>query len=196
MLRIGVTGGIGAGKTYVCRKLEAMGFPVFYSDAAGKRLMNEDTTIRNQLIELLGAECYNENGLNRAFVAEKLFQDPSTKKAIEAIVHPKVAQAFAFWAEDNDSPLVFIESAILYESGFDQFVDKVLLIDADVEVRIGRTMQRDICSRKQAEDRINAQFDSKQTRKRADYIIENNPYSDVNSQLFSLIKMLYRLSDS
>jgi dephospho-CoA kinase len=102
-----------------------------------------------------------------------------------------VAQAFDKWAEEQESNLVFIESAILYESGFDQYVDKVLMVDADTETRIKRTMQRDICSREQAEQRVNAQMDQAEKRKRADFVLENNPYSDVNAQLFKLVKSLY-----
>ena len=192
MLRIGVTGGIGSGKSFVCKRLEAMGFPIFYSDAVSKKLMNEDESIKKMLIEILGNECYTEEGLlNRSFVAQKLFQDQDIKKRIEAIVHPRVAQAFAEWAEDQNSPFVFVESAILYESGFDQFVDKVIMVDAYLEIRINRTMQRDICSKAQAIERIQAQMDSQVMRKKANYILENNPNNDINAQLFKLMKTLY-----
>jgi dephospho-CoA kinase len=191
MLRIGITGGIGAGKTFVSKRLEAMGFPIFDSDKVAKQLMNNNPEIRIKLTEWIGEECYNENGLNRAFVAQKMFNNAELKQQIEQLVHPKVAQAFDKWAEEQESNLVFIESAILYESGFDQYVDKVLMVDADTETRIKRTMQRDICSREQAEQRVNAQMDQVEKRKRADFVIENNPYSDVNAQLFKLVKSLY-----
>jgi dephospho-CoA kinase len=193
MLRIGITGGIGAGKTFVSKRLEAMGFPIFDSDKVAKQLMNTNPEIRIKLTEWIGEECYNENGLNRAFVAQKMFNNAELKQQIEQLVHPKVAQAFEKWAEEQESNLVFIESAILYESGFDQYVDKVLMIDADTETRIKRTMQRDICSREQAEQRVNAQMDQAEKRKRADFVLENNPYSDVNAQLFKLVKSLYIL---
>jgi dephospho-CoA kinase len=191
MLRIGITGGIGAGKTFVSKRLEAMGFPIFDSDKVAKQLMNNNPEIRIKLTEWIGEECYNENGLNRAFVAQKMFNNAELKQQIEQLVHPKVAQAFDKWAEEQESNLVFIESAILYESGFDQYVDKVLMVDADTETRIKRTMQRDICSREQAEQRVNAQMDQAEKRKRADFVLENNPYSDVNAQLFKLVKSLY-----
>jgi dephospho-CoA kinase len=193
MLRIGITGGIGAGKTFVSKRLEAMGFPIFDSDKVAKQLMNNNPEIRIKLTEWIGEECYNENGLNRAFVAQKMFNNAELKQQIEQLVHPKVAQAFDKWAEEQESNLVFIESAILYESGFDQYVDKVLMVDADTETRIKRTMQRDICSREQAEQRVNAQMDQAEKRKRADFVLENNPYSDVNAQLFKLVKSLYIL---
>jgi dephospho-CoA kinase len=193
MLRIGITGGIGAGKTFVSKRLEAMGFPIFDSDKVAKQLMNTNPEIRIKLTEWIGEECYNENGLNRAFVAQKMFNNAELKQQIEQLVHPKVAQAFDKWAEEQESNLVFIESAILYESGFDQYVDKVLMVDADTETRIKRTMQRDICSREQAEQRVNAQMDQAEKRKRADFVLENNPYSDVNAQLFKLVKSLYIL---
>ena len=193
MLRIGITGGIGAGKSFISKRLVAMGFPIFDCDSQSKRLMNEDPAIRIQLVDLLGVECYNEEGLNRAFVAQRLFSDSSIKAAIEQIVHPKVAMAFANWAEEQNSPLVFVESAILYESGFDQHVDKVIMVDADEEVRIRRILQRDACSYEQAQARIQAQASTAEKRKKADYILENNPQSDVNQQLFQLVKKLYQL---
>lgn len=193
MLRIGITGGIGAGKSFISKRLAAMGFPIFDCDIQSKRLMNEDPAIRIQLVDLLGVECYNEEGLNRAFVAQCLFSDSSIKAAIEQIVHPKVAMAFANWAKEQNSPLVFVESAILYESGFDQYVDKVIMVDADEEVRIRRILQRDACSYEQAQARIQAQASTAEKRKKADYILENNPQSDVNQQLFQLVKKLYQL---
>lgn len=195
MLRIGITGGIGSGKTFVSKRLVTMGFPVFDCDAASKSLMNTDPEIKQQLVEWLGPECYQENELNRPFVAQKLFSDPHIKQQIEQLVHPKVALAFAQWAEEQNCPFVLVESAILYESGFDQFVDKVLLIDANVETRVKRIMQRDACSRDQAEQRIKAQMSNDEKRQKAHYVLENNPNNDVNAQLFKLVKMWYLLLD-
>ena len=194
MIRIGITGGIGAGKSFVCKRLSTMGFPIFDCDKEGKNLMNNDPIVRFRLTELLGQECYQDNTLNKAFVAQQIFSNPALKKEVEAIVHPAVAQQFAQWAEAQEAPLVFVESAILFESGFDQYMDKVVVVDADRDVRIQRTLERDGCSKEQAEKRISSQMSDAERRKKADYIIQNNPASDINSQLFELTKVLYKLS--
>lgn len=171
-----------------------MGFPIFDCDKEGKNLMNNDPIVRFRLTELLGQECYQDNTLNKAFVAQQIFSNPALKKEVEAIVHPAVAQQFAQWAEAQEAPLVFVESAILFESGFDQYMDKVVVVDADRDVRIQRTLERDGCSKEQAEKRISSQMSDAERRKKADYIIQNNPASDINSQLFELTKVLYKLS--
>ncbi len=193
-MRIGITGGIGAGKSFVCQRIQTMGFPIFDCDKEGKELMNTHPIVRFRLTELLGQECYVNDTLNKAFVAQQIFSNPTLKKEVESIVHPIVAERFAQWAETQDTPFVFIESAILYESGFDQYMDKVIVVDADKEVRTHRILKRDACSKEQAEERINAQMSDTERRKKADYIIQNNPGSDINSQLFELMKKLYKLA--
>ena len=193
MIRIGITGGIGAGKSFVCNRLSTMGFPIFDCDKEGKQLMNTNATVRSKMIDLLGEECYLNNELNKGFVANKIFNHPAIKQQVEAIVHPAVAEQFAQWAEAQETPFVFVESAILFESGFDQYMDKVIVVDADKDVRIQRTLKRDGCTKEQAEERIGAQMNDTERRKKADYIIQNNPASDINSQLFDLMKELYKL---
>lgn len=194
MIKVGITGGIGAGKSFVCKRFAAMGFPVFDCDKESKLLMNTHQVVRFRLTELLGQECYQNDTLNRAFVAEKIFNNPTLKQQVEAIVHPIVAEQFSQWASEQNAPIVLVESAILYESGFDKQVDKVIVVDANTETRIERTMKRDACSKEQAEQRINAQMSNQEKIKKADYIIQNNPGSDINSQLFELMKKLYKLA--
>lgn len=194
MIKVGITGGIGAGKSFVCKRFAAMGFPVFDCDKESKLLMNTHQVVRFRLTELLGQECYQNDTLNRAFVAEKIFNNPTLKQQVEAIVHPVVAEQFSQWASEQNAPIVLVESAILYESGFDKQVDKVIVVDANTETRIERTMKRDACSKEQAEQRINAQMSNQEKIKKADYIIQNNPGSDINSQLFELMKKLYKLA--
>lgn len=194
MIKVGITGGIGAGKSFVCKRFAAMGFPVFDCDKESKLLMNTHQVVRFRFTELLGQECYQNDTLNRAFVAEKIFNNPTLKQQVEAIVHPMVAEQFNQWASKQNAPIVLVESAILYESGFDKQVDKVIVVDANTETRIERTMKRDACTKEQAEQRINAQMSNQEKIKKADYIIQNNPGSDINSQLFELMKKLYKLA--
>ena len=194
MIKVGITGGIGSGKTYVCKLLELMNFSVFYSDAEAKKIQDTNEYVRIKLTELFGKEAFTEDGLNRKYIAEIIFGNPTAKKQLEEIIHPKVAEAFATWCEDKnntDERIVFIESAILYESGFDKIVDKVIMVYADDEVRIERSMRRDGADRKAIEDRIKNQSSNNDKRLKADYVIHNNPNDLVNKQIIEIIKKLY-----
>lgn len=194
MIKIGITGGIGSGKTYICKLLELMNFSVFYSDTEAKNIQNTDPEVRTKLIELFSEECYTEDGLNRKFLAEIIFSDPAAKKQVEEIMHPAVAKHFTQWCETKEASnerIVFIESAILYESGFDKMVDKVIMVYADEEVRIERSMNRDGADRTAIEERIKNQGSDKEKCKKADFIINNNPNNLVNKQIIEIIKKLY-----
>jgi dephospho-CoA kinase len=194
MIKVGITGGIGSGKTYVCKLLELMNFSVFYSDAEAKKIQDTNAYVRSKLIELFGEQAFTENGLNRKYIAEIIFGNPTAKKQLEEIIHPKVAEAFATWCqekENTDERIVFIESAILYESGFDKIVDKVVMVYADEDVRIERSMQRDGADRAAIEERIKNQSPDKDKRLKTDFVIHNNPDDLVNKQIIEIIKKLY-----
>ena len=146
------------------------------------------------LIEFFGEEVYTEDGLNRKYIAEIIFNNPTAKKQLEEVIHPKVADAFAAWCEEKantDERIVFIESAILYESGFDKIVDKVIMVYADEDVRIERSMQRDGADRAAIEERIKNQSSDKDKRLKADFVVHNNPNDQINRQLLNIIKELY-----
>ena len=194
MIKVGITGGIGSGKTYICKLLELMNFSVFYSDIEAKKIQNTNEYVRIKFTELFGEEAYTEEGLNRKYIAEIIFGNPDAKKQLEEIIHPKVAEAFATWCEEKsstDEKIVFIESAILYESGFDKMVDKVIMVYADDDVRIERSMRRDKADLKAIEDRIKNQGSDKEKCKKADFVIYNNPNDLINKQIFEIIKALY-----
>ena len=194
MIKVGITGGIGSGKTYICKLLELMNFSVFYSDAEAKKIQDTNAYVRTKLIEFFGEEVYTEDGLNRKYIAEIIFNNPTAKKQLEEVIHPKVAEAFATWCkekENTDERIVFIESAILYESGFDKIVDKVIMVYADEDVRIERSMQRDGADRTAIEERIKNQSSDNDKRLKADFVIHNNPDDHVNKQIIEIIKKLY-----
>lgn len=194
MIKVGITGGIGSGKTHICKLLELMNFPVYYSDTESKRIQNENADVRAKLIELFSEECYTEDGLNRKFLAQIIFSDPTAKKQVEEIMHPAVAKHFTQWCETKEASnerIVFIESAILYESGFDKMVDKVIMVYADENVRIERSMRRDGADRTAIEERIKNQGSDKEKCKKADFIIYNNPNDLINKQIIEIIKALY-----
>jgi dephospho-CoA kinase len=194
MIKVGVTGGIGSGKTHICKLLELMNFSVYYSDTEGKKIQNVNAQVRAQLIDLFSEECYTEDGLNRKFLAQIIFSDPTAKKQVEEIMHPTVAKDFASWCtkkETQGERIVFIESAILYESGFDSLVDKVIMVYADEDVRIERSMKRDGADRAAIEERIKNQSSDNDKRLKADFILHNNPDNNVNKQILEIIKKLY-----
>ncbi len=155
MIRVGVTGGIGSGKSTVCKLFAGLGVPVYDSDSRAREIMNGDGGqgedlvmaaggVRRAVVELLGEEAYRNGVLDAGFVAAKVFSDKMLLASLNAIVHPAVALDFEAWALSfADRPYVVLESAILFESGFDRFVDRIVTVSAPVEVRVERVMKRD-----------------------------------------------------
>ena len=140
---IGLTGGIGSGKTTVAKMFSELGIPVYIADTEARKLSNRSKVIRRKLIDLLGQEAYIENRLNRTFVAEKIFNDTDLLKAVNAIIHPKVASHFKRWVKKQQGPYVIKEAAILFENGGYKQCDKTILIVAPEALRIERLLARD-----------------------------------------------------
>ena len=174
MIRLGITGGIGSGKSYIARLLsDELGVPVYDCDAQAKRLNDEDPLIREALTRLVGAEVYAGGRLVRPVLAAYLFQSEEHAARVNAIIHPAVHRDFLRWQQQHEGcALVALESAILYESGFHRFVDSVLFVRASQPLRIQRAMQRDGASRRQVEQRILRQH-AQDYEHLADYIINN-----------------------
>lgn len=181
-MKIGITGGIGSGKSYVCKLLAARGITVYDCDAAAKRLMRTSPTLRRQLTELIGTNTYQPDGtLNKAVVAQFLLASEQNAKAIDAIVHPAVFRDFI------ESGVDWMESAILYESGINRLVDRVLVVTAPEPVRIRRIMQRDGISTEKAREWIDRQWPQDSIRALANYEIVNDGETDLPSQVDSLL---------
>ena len=173
MVILGITGGIGSGKSYISSLLrKQMNVPVYDCDTEAKRLICEDDTIRQKLTELAGASVYRNGELQKNVLADYLFSSQQHVQQVNAIVHPAVRKDIGKWVKQQDSPVVAVESAILYESGFDTLVDKVLFVNAPLELRIQRSMKRDGSTREQVEARIGMQ-QSEQQQKKADFVIDN-----------------------
>lgn len=173
MVILGITGGIGSGKSYISSLLrKQMNVPVYDCDTEAKRLICEDDTIRQKLTELAGASVYRNGELQKNVLADYLFASQQHVQQVNAIVHPAVRKDIGKWVKQQDSPVVAVESAILYESGFDTLVDKVLFVNAPLELRIQRSMKRDGSTREQVEARIGMQ-QSEQQQKKADFVIDN-----------------------
>lgn len=187
-IKIGITGGIGSGKSVVSKLLRAMSIPVYLSDDEAKRLTASDETIRKELTALLGDELYQGNVLNKSLLAGYLFASPENAARVNAIIHPVVKQDFRRWCKENASSFILaMESAILIEAGFAPEVDAVVMVYAPKEVRIRRAMKRDGASRKQIEQRIQNQMDDEVKRAKADYTIINDDKTPLIPQVFRLL---------
>lgn len=162
MKTIGLTGGIGSGKTFVSSILEKLGFPVFNSDQVAQTLMNEDKELRVLLVAYFGENCYLEGRLNRSWLAELLFNDPVARKFVNGVVHPRVQSQFREFCAQNASPFVFNESAILFETGAYKNFDFMLLITAPSVDKIKRIMERNGLSQEAIEKRMNSQWDDQE----------------------------------
>jgi dephospho-CoA kinase len=171
---VGITGGIGSGKSTVCRVFACLGIPVFDADDEGKKLYGNEE-VRKKVIALLGAEAYAGDQLNRAAVAKRVFSDKKLLEGLNAIIHPAVQRVFAGWCEKNSaSPYVLKEAAILFESGTDKDTDAVITVAAPKEVKIARVMARDKISAEDVEKRMRNQWSDEEKIKRSDFVIYND----------------------
>lgn len=175
---LGITGGIGCGKSFVSSILkECYSIPVYDCDSEAKRLMSSDEGIREKLIGLVGEEVYSGEVLNRKLLADFLFSNADNAQCVNAIVHPAVWSDFLRWAKDQRCPLVALESAILFECGFNARMDYVLFVDAPEDVRLHRAMQRDSASEEQIRARMNMQH-PEEYRQLSDFIVDNSRSDD------------------
>lgn len=174
MIKVGITGGIGSGKTTVCRLFAALGVPVYDSDSQAKRLMEEDPQLRESLAERFGQAIYATGHLDRKMLAARVFGNPAELAALNALVHPAVMRDFERWSSmHEDTDYVMLESAILFEAGLASYVDRTLAVVAPLELRIERTCQRDGATPEEVRRRIAAQFSEEELRARADYVVTN-----------------------
>lgn len=187
MYQVGVTGGIGSGKTEVCRVLETLGVPVYYADMEAKRLMNGQPELKKRIVELLGKEAFDGNALNRRYVGASVFGDRKLLEKLNRLVHPVVRKDYRDWvARQLDVPYVVEEAAILFESGAYRFLDKTVLVFAPDEIRIRRVMDRDGVSRENVKRRMIQQMDEEEKRVLADEVIVNDDREMLLPQIIAL----------
>lgn len=173
MYKVGITGGIGSGKSRVCSLLEDYGVAVYDADSRAKGLMNDSQRLREALVERFGAEVYTDEGINRTYLAERVFSHPEELAALNAIVHPAVMDDFDLWASEQDGDYVVLESAILFEAHLEDRVDAVVAVMAPAPLRLERAMLRDGATREQIEARMNNQLSDEERVHRARYAIVN-----------------------
>jgi dephospho-CoA kinase len=189
MLKVGITGGIGSGKTTVCRIFETLGIPVFYADTAAKQIMVEDAILMEGIKNTFGKESYFDNGvLNNKHIANIVFNNAEELAKLNALVHPAVFRAFDSWtaALPADTSYVLKEAALLFESGSYQLCDLNILVVAPGKLKLDRVMQRDGASADAVRARMDKQFTDRQKLKLADHIIQNNESESLIEQVLRL----------
>jgi dephospho-CoA kinase len=190
MKRIGLTGGIGSGKSFIAQIIEHMGYPVYYSDARAKELTKSNPTIKMGLISLFGEEVYEGNKLNAKLIASKIFHNDELRTKVNELIHPIVRADFENWALNQNSALVFNEAAILFETNSYRNFDATILVWAPTELKIERVMKRENCSREAVLVRMNKQWSDEDKRKLADYSILNDNQTPILIQLEAIINNL------
>lgn len=190
-IKIGVTGGIGSGKSYICNIICSLGYPVYNCDQEAKRLMITNKQIINSLKQLIGENAYDADGnLNKRVIAQYLFANKDNAQNINNIVHPVVKSDFLSWAASQTEGVIFMESAILFESGFNNIVDKTISVIASTETRIERTIKRDNTTKEQVVSRMNQQMKDEERCRMADFIINNNETDNAELQITTIIETL------
>lgn len=196
MLKVGITGGIGTGKTTICRIFEVFGIPVYYADLRAKRLMVEDQDLVNNIRQLLGKDSYFENGeLNRAYIAKAIFNNQEKLNAINNLVHPAIAKDYIHWHNQQENvPYTLKEAAILFESGSHTQHDKIICITAPLDTRIERVIARDGVNKEEVLSRIDKQWPTAKKVALSDYIIENNGQRGIINQVVAIHRLLSKHS--
>ena len=190
MYKVGITGGIGSGKSLVAQMLQDRGVAIYFSDARAKEIMSSDESVRRSLIERFGEQTFTEGVLNRAYLAERVFASDVELAALNAIVHPAVMADFERWAEAQSGDYVVLESAILFESGFDTAVDMTVAIMAPEELRIERVMARDGVTKEQVEERMRSQLSDDERCSLSKYAIVNIELDELEDDVEQLHRRL------
>ena len=185
-LKIGITGGIGSGKTFICKLFEALGIPVYNADEEAKRLMNTDIRIKEKLIAQFGEATYKDGLLDRAFLADMAFSDKDKLELLNSIVHPIVIQEAKDWAERQTTRYSLKEAALLFESGSYKELDYTILVTAPMDIRIQRVIERDGATEQQVRERINKQLSDEEKLQLADFVIVNDGITPLLPQVWTL----------
>ena len=187
MLKIGITGGIGSGKSVVCELFRLHGIPVFDADIEAKKLNDTSPVIRQKLTQLFGNDLYENNRLHRQKLASLIFSNAENLQKVNAIIHPEVATQFAKWtSEQQNAPFVIIETAILFEAGFDKLVDKIITVYASEKMRIERIAKRNNASMAQIKVRMNSQMSEEEKIRRSNIVIINDNRESLVAQVGAL----------
>lgn len=191
MIKLGITGGIGSGKSTVSQIFSISGVPVYIADIESKRLVATSPTIRKKLINLFGEELYSGGVLNKPLLASHIFNDKKKLEIVNAIIHPEVERDFIEWVKKHaQCNIVAHEAAILFESGFNKMMDKVLMVYTPLDIRIERTMLRDNLPKEKVMERIQNQMSDEEKAKLSDFVIVNDNTKSLIEQVTNIIQEL------
>lgn len=192
-LKVGITGGIGSGKTTVCKVIEALGYPVYYADVEARKIIETDSDVILAISNLFGNDIYSSGKLDRQRLASLVFNNKELLAKLNGIAHPAVARHFQVWANSSSSSIIFKEAAILFESGLNKLLDKTILVVAPEQVRLQRVIDRDNISVDNVKSRMANQATQDELVKLADYLINNDGKELVLPQLLGIIENLKML---
>ncbi len=190
MLRVGLTGGIGSGKTTVARIFEVLGIPVYDADSASKRLMAENKELKDQIKNFFGEEAYKDGELNRKYLAEEVFQKSQKIDLLNSLVHPATIKDAAEWMEKQKAPYIIKEAALIFESGSQKLLDYVIGVKAPLSLRLQRAMDRDHITEKQVKARMEKQMDEETKLRLCNYVIVNDEQQLLIPQVLELHEKL------
>ncbi|HSO78323.1 MAG TPA: dephospho-CoA kinase [Bacteroidales bacterium] len=192
--RLGVTGGIGSGKTTVCRIFRVLGVPVFMADEVARSLMNSDSDIARGINSIAEKDLYTTGELDRRELARLIFNQPDLLRRVNAVVHPAVLRDFEEWTSSVKAPYVIMEAAVLFESNADKTVDRVVSVSAPVEERISRVMGRSGMTRMEVLDRINNQLEDEEREEQSYYVINNADKEMIIPEILKIHNDMLRLA--
>lgn len=195
MMKVGVTGGIGSGKTTVCKLFETLGVPIYYADSRAKWLMANDPQVREQLVEAFGTETFADGVLNRPYLSSLVFSNPDKLAELNAIVHPAVFRDGTDWeAKHTDFPYTIKEAALMFETGSYRLLDKIIVVTAPIHVRVERVVQRDATTEQAVRERIENQLPDEQKIAHAHFVIVNDGEQPLIPQVMKIHKELMQHS--
>lgn len=190
MIVVGLTGGIGSGKTTVAKYFQNLGIPLYIADVEAKKLMNSSKVVKRKLIDLFGEKAYENNELNRSFLASRIFSNDQLLKKMNGIIHPKVGEHFNKWLKKQNSPYVLKEAAIIFENNLQSNYDYIITVIADKEERVKRLRSRDHMTEDRMEAIMAKQFDDQTKIELSDFVITNNDLKTLPGQVDKIHKIL------
>ena len=195
MVIVGLTGGVGSGKTTISKCFKSFGIPVYIADDEAKALMNQSKVLKRKLIDLFGKSAYKDGKLNRPFLASKIFSDQMLLSKMNAIVHPKVASHFKRWLKKQEAPYIIKEAAIIFENNLESNYNYIITVVADEDLRIKRVMKRDEASKEKIQSIISNQLPDEVKIKKSDFVITNNDLASAKSQVVEIHQQILQLTD-
>lgn len=188
--RIAITGGIGSGKSIVGKVFQSTGFPLYVADVEAKKLMCENSELKQKITDLLGEDAYSKNDLNKNYISKQIFENNDLRKRMNSIVHPAVHVHFENWCNNQESSIIFYESALIYETQSESRFNYTILVSANKEIKIKRIAKRDMLNRELIEKKISSQISDDKKKELADFHIRNNEDELILPQIFKILKSI------